>query len=384
VKVLDLTTFVAGPFGCSLLADLGADVIKIESPEGDTQRQYPSTLEAESRVFLGVNRGKKAIVINLKDPEGKAVLLRLIRQADVLVENFRPSVPARLGIDYDTLKIDHPRLIYCAIRGYGDSGPLRDHPGYDQVLQTLSGMATFQGAATGSDAQIIRGAFIDFYTATLAALGVVAALHERGKDGQGQYVTTSLLASALAMQAGRFVWADNEPREVDRELLPGRIAGIHPTKEGGLYISAHTEKFWGTLCQFLGLPELATDPRYNTSRKRSMNADELLPKVHSALKTRTAAEWVALMNGNVPCAAVGTIEEMFDHPQVVAADLVTHFDHPQVGGYRALARPIHFSASAAPDPMPAPFIGEHTDHILAESGMTVEEIKALRQRGAVA
>ena len=383
VKVLDLTSFVSGPFACSLLADLGADVIKIEPPEGDTQRHYPSTLAGESRVFLGVNRGKRAIVINLKDDDGKAILYRLIAGADVLVENFRPSVPARLGIDYQTLKAKWPRLIYCAIRGYGDEGPLRDNPGYDQVVQTLSGMAAFQGAATGDAAQLIRGALIDFYAASMAATGITAALFERASTGKGQYVVTSLLAAALTMQAGRFVWADSEPRDVNRELLPGRIAGIHPTKEGGLYLSAHTEKFWQNLCGHLGLPELATDERYNTSRKRSDRADELLPKLHAALRRHTASEWVSLMNGQVPCAAVGSIEDMFDHPQVAAAGLIAHYDHSELGGYRSLARPIYFSASPASKPRAAPAMGEHTDAILSDHGVPDADIARLRKQGAI-
>jgi formyl-CoA transferase len=383
IKVLDLTTFVSGPFACSLLADLGADVIKIEPPDGDIQRHYPSTLAGESRVFLGVNRGKRAAVINLKEEEGRAVLQQLIASADVLIENFRPAVPARLGIDYDTLKTKFPRLIYCAIRGYGDEGPMCDSPGYDQVVQTLSGMAKFQGAATGDDAQLIRGALIDFYAAIMATTGVTAALFERSITGKGQYVMTSLLAAALAMQAGRLVWADSEPREVNRELLPGRIAGIHPTKEGGLYLSAHTERFWQDLCHHLDLPDFATNERYNSGRKRSDRADELLPRLHAALQKRTAAEWVELMKGRVPCAAVGSIEDMFDHPQVVTAGLIAHYNHSQLGGYRALARPIYFTASAAPMPVAAPGLGEHTDEILAEHGIAEADIVGLRKKGAV-
>jgi crotonobetainyl-CoA:carnitine CoA-transferase CaiB-like acyl-CoA transferase len=384
IKVLDLTTFVSGPFACSLLADLGADVIKVESPEGDTQRHYPSTLAGESRVFLGINRGKRAIIINLKDAQGKAILQRLLAKTDVLVENFRPSVPARLGISYETLKEEWPRLIYCAIRGYGDTGPMRDRPGYDQVVQTLSGMAAFQGAATGDTAQLIRGALIDFYTASMAAMGVIAALFERASTGKGQYVMTSLLAAALTMQAGRLVWAENEPRDVNRELLPGRIAGIHPTKEGGLYLSAHTERFWQNLCNCVGLPQLADNPRYNSSRKRSDFADELLPKLHAALQRHTAAEWVALMGEDVPCAAVGRIEDLFDQPQVTSERLLENFHHSQLGAYRSLSRPIHFSASAVPNPIAAPALGEHTDEILAECGLSAAEIVKLRASGAVA
>jgi crotonobetainyl-CoA:carnitine CoA-transferase CaiB-like acyl-CoA transferase len=383
VKVVDLTSFVSGPFACSMLADLGADVIKVEPPQGDTQRSYPSTVKGESRVFLGINRGKRAIVIDLKTAKGKALLLRMLEKSDVLVENFRPSVPARLGIDYETLRATYPRLIYCAIRGYGDTGPLRDYPGYDQVLQSLSGMAAFQGAATQDDHQIVRGAPLDVYAASLATMGIIAALYQRAATGSGQYVMTSLLAAALAMQAGRLVWIDHEPREVNRELLPGRIAGIHPTKSGDIYISAHTQRFWTNLCKYLELPDLADSKRYDTSQKRSDHADELIPKIRAALKRRTASEWVELMNEQVPCSAVGVIEDIFAHPQVSDQQLVAHYKHKELGGYLALRRPVHFSSSPPGDLLAAPTLGEHTDQILTDLGVSQDEIPALRARGIV-
>ena len=383
VTVLDLTSYIAGPFAASLLADLGAEIIKVEAPEGDMMRHYPSTIVGESRVFLGVNRGKKAIVVNLKSEDGKAVLRSLVKKADVLIENFRPSVPARLGLDYESLKVQNPRLIYCALTGYGDQGPQRDNAGYDQVLQAMTGIAVFHGSGIEAPPLTVPGSIVDFYAAAMAALGVVAALHQRDATGQGQYVATSLLAASLAMQAGRFVWVDGEPRSVDRELKPGKLAAIHPTKDGYIYISAHTQAFWKNLCSVLELDELAADPRYDNIRKRSIHADELLPIIHAALKRRPAKEWEELMAGNVPCAVAQPIEDAFEHPQIAAEGLVSSFAHAALGGYRALTQPIKFGSCSGAEPVGAPTLGQHTDKILEEYGWSPEDISRLRANNSV-
>ena len=233
VTVLDLCSYLAGPYGCTLLADLGADEIKIESPQGDMLRQFPSSLDGESRFFLGTNRGKRALALDLKQKAGLAVLHRMVERADVLVENFRPSVPPRLGIDYPRLKAINPRLVYCGLTGYGDSGPLSDKGGFDQVLQCLSGMAVFQGGGADKP-QLVLGSILDYFTSALLAYGVAAALFHRERSGQGQYLSLSLLRSALTIQAGRFVWADSEGREVARDSGTGGLTGIHPTRDGAL------------------------------------------------------------------------------------------------------------------------------------------------------
>src|SRR5258708_9647609 len=291
IRVLDLCGYLAGPYGGTLLGDLGAEVIRGEPPTGDAMRHWPSTLDGESRGFVGVNRGKRSIVINLKQPAGLALLHRLVGRADVLVENFRPSVPARLGIDYPALKEHNPRLIYCGLTGYGDAGPLNDQPGFDQVLQSMTGIARFQGAVQGpgGNPQVVLGSIVDYYTAAMTALGVTAALYHRARTGEGQYLATSLLRSAVTMQAARFVWADSEPQDAGRELAIGRTAGIHPTRDGFIYISAYTQDFWTALCEILELPELAGDPRYDTMRKRAEHEESLLTQMHAALRPRPPA-----------------------------------------------------------------------------------------------
>jgi len=363
VRVLDLSAYIAGPYACSLLADQGADVIKVEPPAGDNLRQYPSTLAKESRAFLGVNRSKRGIVLDLKKAEDHAALLRLVRDADVLVHNFRPSVPARLGIDHDRLNLVNPRLVYCAITGYGETGPMRDKAGYDQVLQTMTGMCTLQGKR-GGPPEIIYGSVVDYYAAALLAAGVSSALYERERSGVGQFVGVSLLRAALTMQSARMIWAEGESLDIGRDMRSGGVTGIHPTRDGYIYISANTAHFWRALCAKTGLAELATDPRYDTVRKRAQHFEEILPKLHEALASRSAMEWEAEFGDDVPCAASRRIEDMFDHPQVQAQGIIGDFEHPVVGRYRGVAQSIQFGRTPGPQPFAAPALGQDTDSVL--------------------
>ena len=382
IRVLDMSAYLAGPYGCTLLADLGAEVIKIEPPGGDLVRQFPSSLEGESRLFIGVNRSKLGIVLDLKQPEALAALHRMVADADVLVHNFRPSVPARLGIDYDRLKGINPRLIYCALTGFGDTGPLKDNAGFDQVLQSMTGMATFQGAAAGTP-QTILGSVVDYYSSALLAYGVSSALFHRERTGEGQYFSVSLLRSALTMQSGRFIWAEKEGREADRDLRTGGLTGIHPTKEGHIYLSMHSGNFWQALCELVGLPELGTDPRYDHIQKRAAHANELMPKLRAALQAHTALEWEQIFGQRVPCAAIRPIEDMFEHPQVLAEGLVAEGEHPTLGRYRGLSKPIKFAATPGPAPTGAPGLGQHTEEVLRRTGYSEEEIERLRGLGAI-
>jgi formyl-CoA transferase len=381
VTVLDLSGYVAGPYGCTLLGDQGAVVIKIEPPEGDNLRNYPSTLPGESRAFLGVNRNKRGIGLDLKHPDGVGVLGRMVEHADVLVHNFRPSVPARLGIDFDRMRVVNPRLIYCALTGYGDTGPLKDRAGYDQVLQTMTGICVEQGKP--GDPEIVYGSAVDFYSASMLAFAVSSALFERTRTGRGQYVSVSLLRSALTMQAARLVWVDGEGRDVARDLRSGGITGIHPTKAGSLYISANTPHFWKALCELTGIPELAGDPRFDTVRKRAEHEALLVPRLRAALQARTAVEWEALLGERVPCAAARPVEDMFDHPQVAAEGILASFEHPGVGHYRGMAHPVRFGAGPPPAPFAAPQLGQHSREILAGFGYSDEEIDRLRGTGVV-
>jgi crotonobetainyl-CoA:carnitine CoA-transferase CaiB-like acyl-CoA transferase len=382
ITVLDLSAYIAGPYGCALLADLGAEVIKVEPPTGDTLRHYPSTLAGESRAFLGTNRSKHGIALDLKKREGMEVLLRLVAKADVFVHNFRPSVPKRLGIDYDALRKVRPALIYCSLTGYGEKGPLKDRAGYDQVLQSITGICTFQGEGKGQP-EIVYGSVVDFYAASMLALSVSAALYHRQRTGEGQSIGVSLLGSALAMQATRFVWAENEPRDISRDMRSGGVTGIHPTKTGEIYISANTPHFWKALCDLTSLHSLFDDPRYATVRLRAQHADEIVPRLREALQAHTALEWEVIFGEKVANAAVRPIQDMFDDPQVLAEQLVVDIEHPVIGTYKGLARPIKFSATPGPQPFAAPGFGQHSEALLQSVGYSSDEAETLLLSGAV-
>jgi formyl-CoA transferase len=392
VRVLDLSGYIAAPYGCTLLADQGAEVIKIEPPQGDNLRKYPSTLAAEGRAFLGVNRRKQGVVIDLKSREGLQVLIRLVRDSDVLVHNFRPAVPKRLGIDYATVRKTNARLIYCAVSGYGERGPLTDKAGYDQVLQAMSGICAMQGSF--QEPHIVYGSVVDYFAGSLVAGSVSSALYLRERTGEGSFVGVSLLRSALALQSARLVWAECEDRHVYRDMRSGGVTGLHPTREGSLYLSANTPHFWAALCELIGLPELAAEERYNTVRKRAQHATEIVPRLRAALRARTAFEWEQHFGERVPCSAVREVEDMFDHPQVMAEGMIGTFAHPLVGRYRGLLsaykfgdEPAEQGIGAADDKdgdRAAPVLGQHTDKVLCHAGYSAAEIASLRASGAIA
>ena len=382
VQVLDLSAYIAGPYGCTILADQGAEVIKIEPPDGDNLRHYPSSLKSESRAFIGVNRSKRGIVLDLKAAAGQALLLRLVREADVLVHNFRPGVPARLGMAFEQLSAVNPRLIYCIVSGYGEVGPMKDKAGYDQVLQTMTGMCALQGKRGGAP-EIIYGSVVDYYAAALVAAGVASALYERERTGLGQKVGVSLLRSALTMQSARLIWADGEPLDIGRDMRSGGVTGIHPAREGHLYLSANTARFWKALCEKTGLQDLAADPRFDTVRKRAQHAAEIVPRLHAALAAHTALEWEVQFGDDVPCAAARKVEDMFDHPQVVAEQMIGSTRHAQIGRYRGVTRSMTFSRTPGPQPFAAPALGQDSDAVLTAAGVPAAELQALRSQGVV-
>lgn len=365
VKVLDLSAYIAGPYGCTLLADQGAEVLKVEPPGGDNLRHYPSTLPGESRAFVGVNRSKRGIVLDLKQAADLALLLKLVRQADVLVHNFRPSVPQRLGIAYAELQALNPRLVYCAVTGFGDTGPLKDKAGYDQVLQAFSGMCSEQGGVGegGGPPEILYGSVVDYFASALVAGGIASALYEREKSGLGQEVRVSLLRAALTMQSARLVWADGEPREVSRDMRSGGITGLHPTRAGHLYLSANTPHFWRALCEKTGLMALHDNPRYDSVKKRAQHHGEIVPQLRAALQARSALDWEQVFGEAVPCAAARGVADMFDHPQVQAEAMVAHVDHPGLGGYQGFTRPWVYGRTPGPAPFAAPTLGQHSEAV---------------------
>lgn len=380
VHVLDLSSYLAGPYACTLLADLGADVIKVEPPQGDMMRRYPSSFSDDSRTFIGANRNKRSVCIDLKHPEGLSILLELLDRTDVLIHNFRPGVPERLGIGYEDLSQRYPRLVFAELTGFGSEGPLHSNPGFDQVMQCFTGIADLQGRGDESP-KIVWGSIVDYFSATLLALGVCGALFQRAQTGRGQRVDCSLLRSALALQAGRLVWASGEPLEIERDLRLGRVTGIHPTKEGYIYIQAQTDSFWHALCEILGLTSLADDERFNDMRKRKAEEAELMPLIRDALMKKSAEDWSKLFGDRVPCAVVQSLEEMFLHPQVMAQQIIKTFPHADLGTYQGVCEPIRFSdPDIRLEDKGAPTLGQHTKEVLSTLNYSTDEIERLVQR----
>jgi len=380
VHVLDLSSYLAGPYACTLLADLGADVIKVEPPQGDMMRRYPSSFSDDSRTFIGANRNKRSVCIDLKHPEGLSILLELLDRTDVLIHNFRPGVPERLGIGYEDLSQRYPRLVFAELTGFGSEGPLHSNPGFDQVMQCFTGIADLQGRGDETP-KIVWGSIVDYFSATLLALGVCGALFQRAQTGRGQRVDCSLLRSALALQAGRLVWASGEPLEIERDLRLGRVTGIHPTKEGYIYIQAQTDSFWHALCEILGLTSLADDERFNDMRKRKAEEAELMPLIRDALMKKSAEDWSRLFGDRVPCAVVQSLEEMFLHPQVMAQQIIKTFPHADLGTYQGVCEPIRFSdPDIRVEDKGAPTLGQHTKEVLSTLNYSTDEIERLVQR----
>ena len=385
LRVVDCSAIIAGPIATAFLATYGADVVKLEPLEGDALRSYPSTLPGLSRYFLGINRGKRSLAIDLKHPDGVAVARRLAHAADVFVESFRPGVAARLGLDEPTLRTGNAPLIYCSVSAFGQSGPLAERPGLDPVVQTYGGLAWEQGAAEESAPELVRGSLVDYYTGSLAVSGILLALIARGRTGVGQRIETSLLDGVLAMQAGRVFWAEAmEPPEAVRDLLGDRVSRIYPTREGHLYLYVELPKFWTGLCRTLGLEAWLHDPRLGTMVGRHANKAELIPAITERLAARTAAEWEArFAEADVPCTRVRSVPEILVDPQALLNGTLATVQHPTLGPVRLLGVPVRLAATPGSPAGPPPAIGEHTDTILAEAGILAPEIARLREAGVV-
>ncbi len=372
VRVLDLTSYIAGSFAATWLADLGADVVKIESPTGDPFRV--------TRGFLAWNRNKRGIVLDLKHPDGLAAFYRMVRQADVVMENYRPGVADRLGVGYDRLRELNPRLIYCSVSGYGQTGPYSQKPAFDPLLQARGGVMAGQGGP-GNPPVFLRIAVSDYYAAALAAYGVASALYVREKTGLGQRVETSLLNAVIAIQAWPFIRLEDDPEP----FRPG--SGLVPyqlfqTADGWIFIACGNDGFWRNLCRALDIEAFAEDPRFATQPARYQNREELLGILQDILLTRTTAEWVELLETHdVPVAPVRTIEELFDDPQVKHNEMVVDLQHPRLGRIRQMGIPVKLGQTPGRIVRPAPMLGQHTEEVLREYGFSPEEVAELKAKG---
>lgn len=396
VRVLDLTRVLAGPLAGQILADLGCDVVKVERPgEGDDTRGWgpPFARDAagretgESAYFQSVNRGKRSVSIDLAVPEGAALVRRLAGVADVLIQNFRPGVLARHGLDHATLAAAHPRLVYCSISGFGQTGPRAREPGYDPIAQALGGMMSVTGPAPGADgdSEPVRCgvAVIDVLTGVYTALAVSAALHHRRDTGLGQHIDIGLLDVQLASLV------NIAQSYLSAGVVGGRMGSAHPSvvpsqvfraTDGWMMVSAANDLQFRRLCEAAGRPELPADARFATNEARVRHRDVVVPVIAAIFAGRAVAEWVAVLNGaGVSCAPINDVAQAFAEPQVRARGTRIELPDPDLGTVAMVASPLRFSASPVEYHRPPPRLGAHTGEVLRDwLALEEEEIAALR------
>jgi crotonobetainyl-CoA:carnitine CoA-transferase CaiB-like acyl-CoA transferase len=388
VRVLDLTRVLSGPYATLLLADLGAEVWKVEHPTlGDETRDIAPHRGGESHYFMTINRNKSSIAIDLKNPRGRDLVLRLAAEADVLVENFRPGVATRLGIGYDEVAAVNPRLVYCSISAFGQDGPASQRTAYDVAIQALGGLMSLTGEP-GRTPVRAGVPIADLAAGLFADLGIVSALLQRERTGRGQYVDASMLdgmVSLLSYFAGRYLLTGEEIKAVGAGHPSAVPYGLYPTLDGQLVLATLAEHFWPRLCDALELPEQARDPAlaYNAGRVAQRDLVERL--VCESLRTRTTAEWEKrLLEADIPHAAVLSVGQALRQPQIAARGLVQPMAHPRLGPIEVVGNPLRLS-DADPVPVsPAPLLGQDTRRILQEVlGLNDDQVSSLVSDGVV-
>ena len=386
VKVLDLTRVLSGPFCTALLGDMGADVIKVEAPEGDSVRGQGAIKDGLSWYFAQFNRNKRSIRLDLRKPEAKVILERAIGQADVLVENFRPGVLARLGFDDDRLKALRPSLVVCSINGFGSTGPYKDRPAFDFVAQAMSGFMSVNGGA--DDPPLRSGLPIsDLVAGLYAALSIAAAVPRAKATGQGQRAEVSLtngLVSLLSYIATNYFATGAAPARSGNDHPIAAPYGLFPTRDGQIALAPADDAFFGRLADALREPGLKTDPLYATQSARVVNRTRINAIVGGKLAANTTDFWVETLNkAGVPCGPVNSVAEVFRDPQILQQQMVVDVEQPGYGMVRMLGFPIKFSDSPCRVRRPAPRLGEHSDEILGELGFAVVEREAWRRSRVV-
>ena len=386
VRVLDLTRVVSGPFCTALLGDLGADVIKVEAPEGDSIRGQGAIKDGLSGYFAQFNRNKRSIRLDLRQQDGRDILAKLIAQSDVLVENFRPGVLDRMGFPAARLRELRPSLVSCAINGFGSTGPYRDRPAFDFIAQALSGFMSVNGRA--DDPPLRTGLPIsDLVAGLYAALSIAASVVRARATGQGQMTEVSLtngMVSLLSYIATNYFASGTVPPRSGNDHPIAAPYGLFPTRDGEIAIAPPDDVFFGRLADVLGMPDLKTDPLYATQHARVANRARINAIVGGKLATEGTAYWVATLNAaGVPCGPINTVEQVFQDPQILAQEMVMDIPHPGHGTVRMLGFPMKLSETPCRVRLPAPELGEHSDVVLAELGYTEAARAALRAAGVV-
>lgn len=387
--VLDATQIMAGPFCTLLLADMGADVIKVERPDGgdDTRRMGPPFIAGESAAFLAMNRNKRSLALNLKTEEGKDLFRRLARRADVLVENFRPGTMERLGLGYETLRGVNPGMIYCSISGFGQTGPYRLRGGFDLVAQGMSGLISSTGHPGGPPTKI--GVPIsDLNAGIYAAYGILSAYIHRLKTGRGQLIDTSLLEGAIAYtfwESAIFFATGKNPEPMGSAHRLNAPYQVFRTKDGLLSVGAATQGTWEMLCQAIGRPDLTADPRFQDNAARIERYQELAAILEDVFQQDTTASWLSrLEQAGVPAGPIYSLAQVYEDPHVRAREMVVELEHPVAGPVRHIGIPVKLSDTPGRITRPAPTLGQHTDDVLEWLGLDKPAITRLRESGIVA
>lgn len=397
LRVLDLSRVLAGPWCTQIFADMGAEIIKVERPgEGDDTRHWgPPWLtdkdgnpSEQSAYFLSANRGKNSITVDISTPEGQQIVKDLAAKSDIVVENFKAGALARKGLGYEQLSEINPSLIYCSVTGFGQTGPMAKHAGYDYLIQAQSGLMSITGTADGhpgAGPQRVGLAVADLTTGMNAAIAILAALHHRSQTGEGQYIDMALLdvqVSWLANQAQNYFCSGNVPQrtgEYHPNLAPYQP---FPTKDGRVIIAVGNNSQFERLCREIGCPELAQDSRFATNPMRVKNRKALVSILSEFIERRSSREWMDCLSAQgVPCGPIQNIEEVFEDPQVQARELKINLEHPKLGSVPSVANPIKFSRTKLVYKKAPPLLGEDTDEILSRVlGKTSEEIDRLREQ----
>ena len=405
IRVLDLSRVLAGPWCTQTLADLGADVIKIERPgSGDDTRSWgPPFLHdaaghetAEAAYYLGTNRNKRSVTCDISQPEGQALIRDLVRHCDVFVENFKVGDMARYGLDYDSLRALNPRLVYCSVTGFGQTGPYRERAGYDYAIQGMGGLMSVTGERDdlGGGPQKVGVAVADLFTGLYATVGILAALRHAERTGEGQRVDMALLDTQVAMLANlgaNYLVSGQAPGRAGnahQNIVPYQVFEVAPAADGRrdhLILAVGNDGQYTKFCAVAGRPDLATDPRFARNADRVRHRAILVPLLAEIMKMRPKAAWLAdLEAAKVPCGAINTLAEVFADPQVLARGMVTEWAHPLRDGLRLVSSPLKLGATPVRSDLPPPLLGQHTDEVLREVlGYPQAQLAALREAGAI-
>ena len=388
IKVLDLTRVLAGPYATMILSDLGAEVIKIEQPGiGDESRNFGPFKNGFSLYFMSVNRGKRSITLNLKTERGKAIFKQLVKQSDILVENFRPGTMENFGLDYRTLADEHPSLIYAACSGFGQTGTLAQQGAYDMIIQGMGGIISITGEPDGPPVRV--GTSISDITAALfTTIGILSALHHRNNTGKGQLVDVAMLDSLVAVLENAIV------RYFATDEIPQPLGSRHPaitpfeafeSADGHIIIAIGNDTLWAKFCEHVDQKNLISDPRFSSNAERTTNHSELYPILSEIMRQRTTDEWIdALEKIGVPCGPINTIDKVVNHPQIQAREMITQVMHQVTGAVEVPGVPIKLSDTPGHVDTPAPSLGEHTTEILTDVlKMSSDEVEQLRQEGII-